>query len=81
MRKYFALLVLACAAAQLTAARDKGENWLQATSQHFTVITNGNEKQARHVAGQFERMRTVFHARFPQLQIDPAVPIVVIAVK
>ncbi len=80
MKKHLLPLLLACAV-HLVSARDKASNWLEARSQHFTVITDGNEKQARHVAGQFERMRSVFHSNFPSLQLDPAVPIVVIAVK
>jgi Flp pilus assembly protein TadD len=65
----------------LAPARDKPENWLQVTSPHFVIITNSNEKQARHVADQFERMRAVFHKLFPRLQIDPDAPIVVLAIK
>ncbi len=62
-------------------ARDKAENWLQVRTPHFVVLTNGNEKQGRRVADQFERMRTVFQKLFPHLQIDPDAPIVVLAVK
>lgn len=63
------------------AAAEKQENWLQVQSPHFIVVTNSNEKQARHLADQFERMRSVFHTAFPKLPIDPNAPIVVIAVK
>lgn len=62
-------------------ARDKAENWLEVRSEHFIVATNSNEKQARHVADQFERMRLVFHAQFPKMQIDPPAPIIILAVK
>lgn len=67
-------------ATAVAPARDKPENWLEVRSPHFTLLSTGGEKQARHLAGQFERMRSVFHARFPQLEIDPAGPIVVLAV-
>ncbi|HYL11504.1 MAG TPA: DUF1570 domain-containing protein [Terriglobales bacterium] len=67
--------------AVLTSAREKQENWLKVSSQHFTVVCDGNEKQARHIADQFERMRMVFHTAFPDIHIDPSAPIVVIAVK
>jgi len=63
------------------SGRDKAENWLEVGSQHFIVITNGNEKQGRHIADQFERMRAVFHVAFPKMQVDPGSPIVVIALK
>jgi tetratricopeptide (TPR) repeat protein len=78
-KRLFVLLVVLAAA--LASARDKAENWIQVSSPHFTVISNSNEKQARRIAGQFERMRSMFHAAFPQLQVDPAHPIVVLAVR
>jgi tetratricopeptide (TPR) repeat protein len=65
----------------LLPARDKAETWIQVTSPHFVVATNAGEKQARRVADQFERMRSVFHVLFPKLQIDPASPIVVLAIR
>jgi hypothetical protein len=57
------------------------EAWLELQSPHFTVVTDANEKQGRHIADQFERMRWVFQTLFPKLNVDPAAPIVVIAVK
>jgi len=79
MSKYFFLLLPLLAA--VAPARDKAENWIEVRSPHFTVITNSNEKQGRRVADQFERMRSVFHAAFPKLEIDPGSPIVVLAIK
>ena len=76
-RVFASLLLLACVA----FASDKPEPWLQALSPHFVVVTNGNEKQARNVAAQFERMRAVFHAMFPKLAIDAFAPITVIAAR
>ena len=55
--------------------------WLELRSPHFTVVTDTGEKQARHIADQFEHMRWVFQTLFPKANVDPAVPIVVIAVK
>jgi hypothetical protein len=63
------------------SAQTKVENWLEVRSPHFIVVTNGNEKQGRHIADLFERMRSVFHTRFPKMQVDPGSPIVVIALK
>ena len=74
-------LLLCLLVAAPLAARDKPENWIQVRSQHFVVATNSNEKQGRRIADQFERMRSVFHIRFPKLQIDPPSPIIVLAVK
>lgn len=80
MSTRFFLLPLLLAAV-LGWARDKQQNWVQVTSQHFSVVCNGNAKQAQHLADQFERMRLVFHTAFPRMPIDPSAPIVVIAVK
>jgi Tfp pilus assembly protein PilF len=75
------LLAALLLSARHTPARDKNENWIQVASPHFVVATNASEKQGRRLADQFERMRSVFHAAFPKLEVDPGVPIVVIAVK
>ena len=80
MWKRIVLLLLLFAAA-LAPARDKPENWLEVRSQHFTVVTNANEKSGRRIADQFERMRSVFHFAFPQMSIDASSPIIVLAVK
>ena len=79
MLKRFVSLVLMFAAAPVLA-RDRAENWIEVRSPHFLVLTNSSEKQGRHVADQFERMRSVFHVAFPKLQIDPGSPIIVLAI-
>ena len=55
--------------------------WFQVSSPHFTVITDSSDKQGRHVLDQLERMRWVFQTLFPKRNVDPALPIVVLAVK
>jgi len=65
----------------LATARDKPENWVQVRSPHFSIVCNSNEKQARHVADQFERMRSVFHTLFPKIRIDTLGSITVLAIK
>jgi Tfp pilus assembly protein PilF len=47
------------------AQAESNPQWIQIQSEHFTVITDSYEKQGRHVAGQFERMRSLFHFLFP----------------
>jgi len=79
MSKHFLPLLLLAAA--LAPARDKPENWLEVRSQHFTVVTNANEKAGRRIADQFERMRSVFHVAFPRVSIDNGAPIIVLAIK
>ena len=62
-------------------ARAATENWVEVRSPHFVVLTNSNEKQARHVADQLERVRSVFHILLPKANVDPSSPIVVVALK
>jgi hypothetical protein len=76
------LVFLIFLSAPLTAtARDSGAPWLELKSPHFVVLTDSNEKQARHVAGQLERMRAVFHTLFPEATGDSGSPIVVLALR
>ena len=79
MSKRICLLLLLLAGVS-SSFGNKQENWLKVSTDHFTVICNGNEKQARHIGDQFERMRLLFHTLFPKI-VDPSAPIVVIAVK
>lgn len=57
------------------------EQWVEVSSPHFTVLTDSNEKQARHIADQFERMRWMFQTLFPTVNVDPVAPIVVLAAR
>lgn len=81
MLKRLVLLFLLLAA-PLALARDKAETWTEVRSPHFVVVTNSNEKQGRHIADQFERMRSLFHVLFPRIQMDSSgSPVIVMAVK
>jgi hypothetical protein len=75
------ILPLILFAALTALAGDKTENWLEVRSPHFIVVSDSGEKQVRYVADQFERMRTVFHDRFPLASVDPSMPVVVLAIK
>src|ERR1051326_6675724 len=75
------LLLLPVFVAALAQARDKAENWIEVRSPHFRIVTDSNEKQGRQIAGQFERMRSLVHVAFPQLQVDDGGPLVVLAVR
>jgi len=55
--------------------------WVEARSPHFTIISDANEKEARHVLDQLERMRWVFQTLFPNANVDPAEPILVFGAK
>src|SRR6185437_11670968 len=63
------------------AHADSAPIWLQVTTPHFTVLTDASAKQARHIAGQFERMQAVFQKLLPASLPDPGSPIIVLAVK
>ncbi len=80
MRRTIALLFL-LAVALPASARDSTDHWIELRSQHFVVLTNTNEKQARRVASQFEQMRAVFHVLMPTGSDSPGSPIVVLALK
>jgi len=80
MLRRFAILSLLWAAA-CGFAFAASEQWFEVSSAHFTVITDSNDKQGRHVLDQFERMRWMFQTLFPKSKVDPALPIVVIAVR
>ncbi len=75
------LLCATLIAGTFSLAHDKAETWYEVRSQHFVVVSNSNDKQARRVAEQFERMRAVFHRLFPRDNIDPASRIVVLAIR
>jgi tetratricopeptide (TPR) repeat protein len=75
---FFLLLIFILALGGLAQA---AENWVEVRSPHFVVLTDANEKQSRHVADQFERVRSVFHVLLPKANVDPAIPIVVVALK
>ena len=80
MLRRLGLLSLLCAAC-CSFASAATEQWLQVSSPHFTVITDSNDKQGRHILDQFERMRWLFQTLFPKTKVDPALPIVVVAVR
>jgi hypothetical protein len=52
----FAILLIV-AAILCSRAFAAPEQWIEVSSQHFTVITDSNDKQGRHVLDQLERMR------------------------
>jgi hypothetical protein len=64
MRRTTAVLFL-LAVTLSASARDAADHWFEVRSQHFVVLTDTNEKQARRVAIQFERMRSVFQVLMP----------------
>jgi tetratricopeptide (TPR) repeat protein len=84
MRRNLGVLVLSSISIFATTSSAKAsspERWIEARSAHFIVLSDANEKEARRIAGQFERMHLVFHTLFPTKGDDSDLPITVIAVK
>jgi len=63
------------------SARDATSHWSEVRSQHFVVLTDSNEKQARRVTSQLERMRAVFHLLLPTASDSAGSPVIVLALK
>src|SRR3990172_6073631 len=76
-----ALLWAVVVVGDLSHAPEKAEPWLEVRSPHFIVITNGDEKQARRVAHQFELIRGVFKLIYPQARVDPGEPLIILVAK
>lgn len=53
--------------------------WVQVSSPHFRVLTNGSPNQARHVAHEFEQMRSVFAEQEPQFRLEGGAPLTILA--
>ncbi len=73
------LTLLPCTGA--LGASDPNQGWLEVRSPHFVVSSNAGEKEARRIADQFEQIRALFHAAFPNLRVDPAEPVLILAAK
>jgi tetratricopeptide (TPR) repeat protein len=63
------LACLSCAAAE--------NEWAEVRSQHFRVITDGSEKDARRVAREFEQIRFAMGSVYPKLRLDSGAPLLV----
>jgi tetratricopeptide (TPR) repeat protein len=77
---------LACAdGRQSTAAHGggsiEGVSWTEVRTPHFVVTSNAGEPAARSVASDFEQIRALFHATFPELRVDPPQPIQIIVAR
>ena len=79
MRTFYTALLLLLTALPATAANTP--QWVEVRSPHFVIITDSNEKQGRKIAGQFERMRSLFQTVLPYAAGDAGLPITVLALK
>src|SRR3981189_821873 len=62
-----------------TSAVSEEKAWREVRSPHFRVLTDGSERDARHVAGAFEQMRNMFASQFPGFSVDSPAPLVILA--
>ncbi len=60
---------------------DEAGHWVEVRSAHFVVASNANEAEARGVAEDFEQIRALFRSTFPELRVDPAQPIMILAAR
>ena len=54
---------------------------MEVRSPDFVVASNAGEKQARHVAREFEEIRSVYHDALPRMRLDLGKPIIILAAK
>lgn len=80
-RLVFGVLLILSFLPRFTRGGDDAKPWLEISSPHFKVITNGSEKQGRQVIEKFEEIRAVFHAAFPRMRLDTSVPILIFATR
>lgn len=72
-------IVLVALLALASSAVSEEKPWREVRSPHFRVITNGSEGSARHVAREFEQVRSLFADQFPGFTVDSPVPLVILA--
>src|SRR6202166_2689524 len=51
------------------------EPWVEIRTAHFIVASDGGEKTARRIAGEFETLLRVFQATMPNARISTGVPV------
>jgi len=66
--------------ASRAAPQDKTQKWTEVQSPHFSVVTNGSERQGRQLADQYEAIRSVFEQTL-RLRVESGKPFVVMAFK
>ena len=85
VRSHFTAAVLVAAllfgAAVHVVSGSSPEHWIELRSPNFLVFTNASEKQARHVAYQFEMIRAVFRLFFNAQSSVKEQPVSIIAAK
>lgn len=75
------LLVLWVLLAAALPCYSADQHWIRASSQHFSVLTDAGDKNAREVLLRFEQMRAVFAELLLKTRVNISEPIDIIALK
>lgn len=75
------VLVSVLLISSLTEAAAGEKPWVEVSSPHFRVLTNGTQADARHVAHEFEQLRYVFASQFPNFRLESGAPLLVFAAR
>jgi tetratricopeptide (TPR) repeat protein len=76
-----AFIFLALLLPSAHGSADSRDIWVEVRSPDFVVASNAGEKQARHVAREFEEIRSVYHDALPKMRLDLGKPIIILAAK
>src|ERR1700743_2342382 len=73
-KKIYLVLLILC----VSPLAHADQQWVEVTSPHFSVFTDGGEKNAREVTQRFEQMRVAFGVIFKKINVNTA-PLQIIA--
>src|SRR5581483_1180358 len=78
----FLILIFFCGLLALPLqAAEKQAQWIRVSSDHFSVLTDADEKKGREVAVRFEQMRAVFGQLLMRSKLKMPEPLEIIALK
>ncbi len=75
MRFCLLAFLATCLFSQTDIADAKDKPWIEVRSSHFRVLTGCSSADARHAAGEMERMRYVFATRLPSARLESGAPL------
>lgn len=81
MKSFLRALVLALTVLSCALLLSEDRPWIEVRSPHFRLMTNGSERDGRHMLRQFELIRAVFESQFPGFKLETPAPLLVIAAK
>src|SRR5271169_1527661 len=59
--------------------KEKIEPWVEIRTAHFIVASDGGEKTARRIAGEFELLLRVFQTTMPNSRVSTGIPVRILA--